>query len=136
MKQSKRPRKPSHLTPSASKAWDSVLKSLEDAGTLANTDAAAITLLAELLGIAADAYAQFKSASNTAGQIGTVIKQPNGWAGPHPQWSIYQKAINQAKTLLHEFGLTPAGRAKLCAEADPGPDDPFADLDAGDGEHA
>lgn len=136
MKQSKRPRKPSHLSPSAAKAWDSVVKSLHDAGTLAATDVAAITLLAELLGIAGDAYAQFKSAANTAGQIGTVIKQPNGWPGPHPQWSVYQKAIAQAKGLLAEFGLTPAGRAKVCQEIDKGTADPFADLDAEGGERA
>jgi P27 family predicted phage terminase small subunit len=108
-----------------------VIKSLEEAGTLKKTDIAAITLLAELLGIASDAYAQFKSASNTAGQIGTIVKQPNGWPGPHPQWNVYTKSITQAKGLLAELGLTPSGRAKIKIESDAGELDPFADLDGG-----
>jgi P27 family predicted phage terminase small subunit len=101
-----RPERPDHLSPSAAEAWDSVCAALDGLGMLSITGAAAITLLAEMLGLKRDAYETLK-------KEGTSIILPNGCTAAHPQVSIFNKAAAQAKSLLLEFGLTPAGRPRV-----------------------
>lgn len=118
--------KPKHLSASASAAWDRLIEAIERLGVLSTTDRAAITMCAELLGLAADAYAAMKTE-------GTTTQHANGTAGPTPCFGIYVKATAQAKALLAEFGLTPSARPRVKVDK-PG-DDPadFSDLGGGGG---
>lgn len=122
----RKPRKPSHLSPSAGKAWDRLTTALDELGVLSATDLDALTLCAEQLGIKADAYERIKAE-------GDVVTLPNGCPTPHPAVGILQKATTQAKAFLIEFGLTPSGRARVKVQKKEEEAEPFADL-GGDAE--
>jgi P27 family predicted phage terminase small subunit len=86
------------------------------------------------LGLLCDALAEYIAARQvlddkgttyeTIGSTGTLIRR-------RPEWDIARDAWRRAKTMLTEFGLTPAARAKVAA-GDVGPADPLEGWEKGE----
>lgn len=115
-----KPHRPDHLSHAGAAAWDDLVKKLEELGVLTATDAAAITLCAELMGIARDAYNAIKS----DGAVVRVNNQPV----THLQVAVYNKAVAQIRPLLVEFGLTPSARSRVKGPKDEKDPSDFSDL--------
>jgi P27 family predicted phage terminase small subunit len=46
-------------------------------------------------------------------QFGTVIRSPNGFPMPSPYLAIANKAFEQLKAMLVEFGMSPSSRTRV-----------------------
>lgn len=86
------------------------------------------------LGLLCDALAEYMTARAVLQRKGTTY-ETNGPAGRlirrRPEWDIARDAWRRAKTMLTEFGLTPAARSKVAA-GDVGPADPLEGWEKGD----
>lgn len=111
---------PLELSAMARVHWDDISKKLAKAGLLTNLDVTALTMYCE-------AYATWADATENIRKFGTIIKTPKtGYPMPSPYLQVANKAFEQMKSLLTEFGMTPAARAKVPANLDKPKANPFA----------
>lgn len=107
---------PVGLSVEAKKCWKQVSKHLKDAGVLTNLDIHALSLYCE-------AFARWNDANNKLKKYGTVIKAPSGFPVQSPYLAIANKAFDQMRVMLVEFGMTPSSRTKVSvAESSPSSD--------------
>jgi len=100
---------PDELTKAALKHWDIVVDQLMSAGIMTNLDNQA-------LGIYCEAYAKWAEANAKISKHGMVIKAPSGYPVQSPYLSISNKAFEQMRAMLSEFGMTPSSRSRIKAE--------------------
>lgn len=117
---SDRVKMPSGLSLEAKKCWRSVSKELSAAGVLTNMDVHALSLYCE-------AYARWIDANRQIEKYGTVIKAPSGYPVQSPYLAISNKAFDQMRAMLVEFGMTPSSRTKV-STTNVDTDDPLADF--------
>ena len=67
------------------------------------------------LALDCDAYARWLEAIAALQQYGVVIKSPNGYPIQSPYVAIANKAGEQVRLMLAEFGMTPAARTRVHA---------------------
>ena len=122
----KAPRCPAWLEDEAKKEWKRMGKTLEQMGLLTEMDMAAFAGYCQ-------AYARWKEAEEFITQHGTMVRTPNGYLQQVPQVSIAQTYMKQMGKFATEFGLTPASRSRLIADAgQAGPGDEMEELLGGD----
>lgn len=97
---------PEHLTESAKKHWYTVAELLLSSKVITKLDADALSLLC-------DAYARWVEATTKVQEHGLVVKSPSGFAVQSPFLGIANKAHDQLRSLLSEFGMTPSSRTKI-----------------------
>jgi len=107
---------PKHLNEDARKEWRRITRELHAVGLISNLDRAA-------LAIYCDAYARWVEASDNIQQFGLILKSPNGFPIQSPYLAILNKAIEQMRAFVVEFGMTPASRSRVAAEKPDGEDD-------------
>lgn len=100
---------PEELTPAALKHWDLVVEQLKAAGIMTNLDNQA-------LGIYCEAYTRWAEANAKIAEHGMVIKAPSGYPVQSPYLSISNRAFEQMRAMLSEFGMTPSSRSRIKAE--------------------
>ncbi len=100
---------PENLSDDARKHWDHVVEQLVLAGIMTNLDNQALALYCE-------AYARWSTANAKIAKHGMVIKAPSGYPVQSPYLSISNKAFEQMKAMLSEFGMTPSSRSRIKAE--------------------
>ena len=105
------PRAPKHLSDVAKKHWRKVVHELAAAKIMTCLDTDALSLYCE-------AYARWIDANEHLQKYGTVVKSPKGFPMQSPYLSISNKAFEQMKAMLNEFGMTPASRTKVQTVAD------------------
>jgi P27 family predicted phage terminase small subunit len=106
------PDAPTHLSDMARAEWDRITVELEAAGLLAQVDRAALAAYCVAWGRWVDAEAK-------VAELGTVIKAPSGYPIQSPYLAIANKAMEQMKVFLVEFGMTPSSRARIAAPPKP-----------------
>lgn len=74
------------------------------------------------------AYSRWVEAETLLREKGTVVKSPSGSAMLNPYLSVANKAMEQMKGFLSEFGMTPASRARIQLPPEEGPEDEFSKL--------
>ena len=112
---------PAGLSPEAKKHWKQVIKHLKDAKIMTNLDVPALMIYCE-------AYAQWKDATDKINDHGAIIRGQNGPARS-PYLMVAQKAFDQMKQMLTEFGMTPSSRTKISTNGEDDPhDDPWSKL--------
>lgn len=114
-------RMPEGLSDLAKKHFKKVSKELKEAGILTNIDVQALALYCE-------AYARWMDANEKINNFGSVIKAPSGYPVQSPYLSISNKAFEQMKAMLTEFGMTPSSRSKVTSNKANANDDPWKNL--------
>jgi P27 family predicted phage terminase small subunit len=111
---------PKDLPEEGQTLWRSMGKLLLDAGLLTHGDVIALEMLCL-------SYARMKKANREVLVEGEVLVSDNGGYYQNPWLSIANRAWEQVKGMLGEFGLTPAERTRVMAAIEQDEDD-LADL--------
>lgn len=113
---------PDHLDPEGRLEWNRIVVALGASGLLAEIDRAALAAYCQ-------AWSRWVGAEVLLKKHGMIVKSPNGHFIQSPVLPIANKAMEQMKAFLTEFGMTPSSRARLNAPpAKAFVDDPWADL--------
>ena len=122
----KAPSCPKWLEPEAKKEWRRLAKQMEQLGILTEVDMAAFAGYCQ-------AYARWKEAEEFITQHGTIVRTPSGYWQQVPQVSIAQTYLKVMNRFAEQFGLTPASRSRIIADAAAaGPADDMEELLGGD----
>jgi len=113
---SRLPEPPEHLSDEAKREWLRVGELLVDLGLVSDLDRAALAGYCQ-------AWSRWVEAEEALRTYGVVIKSPSGYPMQSPFLAVANKALEQMRGFLIEFGMTPASRSKVHgeqrAEADP-----------------
>ena len=102
------PRCPTELSAVAKREWRRIAPELAALGLLASIDRTALALYC-------DAYARWVEAIRAVEEFGVVIKSHTGFPMQSPYLAIANKAGEQIRLLLAEFGMSPASRSRVHA---------------------
>ncbi len=100
------PSAPSHLSPEAKKEWRRSGRMLLQLGVMTEADRTALALYCQ-------AYGRWVEAEDALRRYGFMVKSPSGFPMQSPYLAVANKAMEQLRSLLSEFGLTPASRTKV-----------------------
>ena len=100
---------PAWLLPEAKKEWKRLAPSLEAMGVLTMADWTAFQGYCQ-------AYARWKEAEQEVSKLGMVYRDGDR-IRPNPYIAISRAAFAEVKSLAAEFGLTPANRTAIIANA-------------------
>lgn len=104
--EAKIPDAPAHLSEKSRAHWDNIAEMLHAAKVMTVMDDKALELLC-------DAYVRYIEANDQILKFGMVVKAPSGFPVQSPYLTIANKAFEQIKAILVEFGMTPASRTKV-----------------------
>jgi P27 family predicted phage terminase small subunit len=65
------------------------------------------------LALYCQAWGRWIEAEEALKKHGTMVKSPNGFPMQSPYLSVANKAMEQLRALLAEFGMTPSSRTRL-----------------------
>lgn len=98
---------PEGMSEAAQKEWGRISKQLENAGILTEIDA-------DALGLYCEAYARYKHANAQLARFGIVVRGARtGFPVQSPFLAIANKAFEQMRSILTEFGMTPSSRTRV-----------------------
>lgn len=101
------PRCPEHLSTDAKTEWRRISRELAGLGLLSTIDRAALAVYCQ-------AWARWKEAELNIARHGLVVKTPGtGVPMQNPFLPVANKAIEQMRSFLSEFGMTPASRTRI-----------------------
>lgn len=100
------PKCPAHLDKVAKREWKRVSPQLEAIGLLSRIDMAALAAYCQ-------AYGRWVEAESAIRKHGMLIKSPNGYPMMSPYLVISNKAVDQMKSFMTEFGMTPSSRSRI-----------------------
>ena len=113
---------PSYLSPVGRKHWDLTAPHLVSAGLLTDLDVHALALYCE-------AFAKWSMANKQIQKYGPVVMAKSGFPVQSPYVMIANKAFEQMRIMLVEFGMTPSSRSRVgTVTSAEGETNPFADL--------
>lgn len=105
------PNAPAVLSVEAKKHWRIVVKQLHASKLMTRLDIDALVIYCE-------SYARWVDAVDQLREEGLIIKSPQGYSVQNPLLSISNKAFDQMRAMLVEFGMTPSSRTKVTAVDD------------------
>ena len=100
------PMAPDYLNDAAKEEWNRIGPELYGIGLLTSLDIPAFELYC-------NAYARYINAFNEVEKHGMIVHAPSGYPVQNPYLSIINKAYDQMKIYLAEFGMTPASRTRV-----------------------
>ena len=105
------PKPPAILSDVAKKHWKQTVKYLYDAKLMTNMDIDALTIYCE-------SYARWADANENIQKDGVIIMQDSHdgsvqYPKQNPYLMVQQKAFDQMKAMLIEFGMTPSARTRV-----------------------
>lgn len=109
------PRCPKHLCGEARREWRRVAGELYEAGLLTRVDRAALAAYCQ-------AWAHWVEAEAKVRELGAVVKTQSGGLAQNPWLGVANRAMDEMRRFLVEFGMTPSSRARVKVEAQPAPD--------------
>lgn len=104
--EAKLPAPPRHLSKEARKEWRRSGAFLLQLGLISDLDRAAFAAYCT-------AYGRWIEAEEALKSYGVMIKSPNGFPMQSPYLSVANKAMEQMRSLLSEFGMSPATRTRV-----------------------
>jgi P27 family predicted phage terminase small subunit len=114
------PQAPAHLSEAAKKEWRRAGRTLLRLGLVTEMDRAAFALYCQ-------AWGRWVEAEDALRRHGVMVRSPAGFPMQSPYLAVANRAMEQMRSLLSEFGMTPASRTRVHASADD-EDDPFEEL--------
>ena len=115
------PRCPAHLGDEARREWKRISRDLAAYGLLTRIDRAALALYCE-------AWGRWVEAEEALRKYGVMIKASSGFPMQSPYLAIANKAMEQIRALLSEFGMSPSSRTRVHAAPVADEDDPLERL--------
>lgn len=103
---------PDHLDGEAKREWDRIAPELEALGLLTYIDKSALAAYCQ-------AWSRWVNAEELLKKHGVLAKSPNGYLMQSPLLAIANRAMEQMKSYLTEFGMTPASRTRVKTEKPP-----------------
>ena len=103
------PRCPSHLSDEAKREWHRVAGDLADLGLLCRIDRAALANYCQ-------AWGRWVEAEVALRKFGVMVKSPTGFPMQSPYLAVANRAMEQIRALLAEFGMSPSSRTRVHAE--------------------
>lgn len=116
---------PDHLTAEAKAEWMRIVPELLALHILAKVDMAALAMYCQAYGRWVQAERKISEAQ-ADGKAGVIVMSPNGYPIMSPWLIVANKAMEQCKAFMVEFGMSPSSRARIGA--------PSPQLDMFDGE--
>jgi len=112
---------PPELSEMAKQHWQQICGQLQEAMIMTNIDVPALMLYCE-------AFATWRDATDKIQSTGAVVKGKDGYPVRSPYLFVAQKAFDQMKSMLTEFGMTPSSRTRVSTAqgSSENPDDPWA----------
>jgi len=111
---------PDHLSLEAKREWERVTPLLEKLGLLSQIDGAALSLYCQ-------AWGRWVEAEEALRTYGVMVKSPNGFPMQSPYLAVANRAMEQIRAMLTEFGMSPSSRTRAHALAG-ADDDEWGDL--------
>jgi len=103
------PRCPAHLDDEARREWKRMGRKLARMGLLTEIDHAAFAGYCQ-------SWSRWKQAEEQVRKLGLVVKSPNNFPIQNPYLPIANKALEQIRQFIVEFGLSPASRSRVAAD--------------------
>jgi P27 family predicted phage terminase small subunit len=114
------PSAPPHLDREAKAEWKRVSAELAGCGLLSLVDRAALAAYCQI-------YSRWITAEKALAEEGLVIESAKGNPMANPHCQIAARALQQMKSYLVEFGMTPAARIRIAEPVNddflPGPEE-------------
>jgi len=114
------PEPPEHLSDEAKREWERAGALLLDLGVVSELDRGAFAGYCQ-------AWGRWVEAEEALRRYGVVVKSPNDYPMQSPFLAIANKALDQMRAFLIEFGMTPSSRTRVRAERQKGAD-PLAEF--------
>src|ERR1700674_383610 len=99
---------PRELSAVAKREWKRIARSLADMGLLSKIDRAALAGYCQ-------SWATWIEAQAALRKHGVIIKSPNGFFMQSPYLAVANKAFEQMRLMLAEFGMSPSSRTRVHA---------------------
>jgi len=115
------PRKPPILRGKAATEWYRISKLLFDLEILTELDSTALAIYCQ-------SWATWLDAEKAINKQGMVIKTQTGRTITNPYISIANKAAENMRKFLSEFGMTPASRTRIRIPIKKSPETSFGDI--------
>jgi P27 family predicted phage terminase small subunit len=109
------PRCPRHLDGEARREWRRIAGELYEAGLLTRVDRAALAAYCQ-------AWARWVEAEEKVRELGAVVKTPTGCLMQNPWLGVANRALDEMRRFLVEFGMTPSSRTRVKVESPNEPD--------------
>lgn len=103
---------PDHLTVEAKAEWSRIVPKLLTLHLLAQVDMVALAMYCQAYGRWAQAERKIAEAQ-ADGKAGVIVMSPNGYPIMSPWLIVANKAMEQCKSFLVEFGMTPSARSRI-----------------------
>ncbi|MGD9935306.1 MAG: phage terminase small subunit P27 family [Dehalococcoidia bacterium] len=100
------PAAPRHLSDEAKREWHRVGRQLADAGLVTALDRAALAAYCQ-------AWGRWVEAEELLKRHGMLVKSPNGYPMMSPYLNVANRAMEQMRLLLTEFGMSPSSRSRV-----------------------
>lgn len=104
---------PQHFDKERKEAWFEIVPQLIEVGVAQTVDVQALEMLCEK-------WVEWRGAQDKLNSTGLVTKAPSGYPMMNPYYTITIQLGKEIRSLLSEFGMTPASRQKIRAEKDAG----------------
>ena len=114
---------PGYMSKAARKQWEITCPQLLDAGVMTDMDVDALAMYCE-------AFARWRDANEQIKKHGPVVMAKSGFPVQSPYVAISNKAFDQMKSMLTEFGMTPSSRTRVSTVKPPEGPNPFDNLGA------
>lgn len=119
------PEPPDHLLPEALAEWHRLASELESLGLISKIDRAAFAVYCQAYG----RWVQCENKLAELGEKGMVETTPSGYKQQGTWLQISNRAVEQMKSFLTEFGMTPSARSRVTPSSPQG--DLFDDASKG-----
>ena len=110
------PDPPEHLSELARQEWTRMAGQLATLGLLTDLDRAAFAAYCQT-------YARWIDAEEAIKKTGTIVKAPSNYPILSPYLSIANRALDQMRAFMTEFGLTPSSRSRIAVGPRPETDE-------------
>ena len=102
------PQAPAHLSEPAKREWRRAGRMLLRLGLVTEIDRSALALYCQ-------AWGRWVEAEDALKRHGVMFRSPAGFPMPSPYLAVANKAMEQMRSMLSEFGMTPASRTRVHA---------------------
>jgi P27 family predicted phage terminase small subunit len=109
------PPAPEHLSEAAKTEWNRIAEVLARLRLLTALDRAALAAYCTV-------YARWVEAEEALKKTGPVVKSPSGYPMISPYLVVANRALEQMRAYLVEFGLSPASRSRISVNTHEEPD--------------
>jgi P27 family predicted phage terminase small subunit len=109
---------PPHLCAEGKKEWKRITKELARLKLITHIDRAALSGYCT-------GWAKYVEASVAIQKTGYLVKSKNGIPYINPLVTVQNKALEQMKGFLTEFGMTPSSRSRISISEQPDESNPF-----------